>query len=214
MRVALRTVARRWAMTNVVRPFITASSARLTRCSFTGSSALVASSRIRIGGSLSSARAMASRCRSPPESSRPRSPIGARMPPALRALELGALGGGRGVADFGVGGVRLADAQVLRDRSVEQQSLLEHDADVAAQPDQLEVADIGAVDRDLTRLRIEGAIEQRQRRRLAAAGRPDQRDAVAGQRLEGQIGNCGTLVVIGKRYIFEFDMPVQAAGID
>jgi len=38
------------------------------------SSALVASSRIRIGGSLSKVRAMATRCFSPPESLRPRSP--------------------------------------------------------------------------------------------------------------------------------------------
>ena len=38
------------------------------------SSALVASSRIRIGGSLSSVRAIATRCYSPPDSLRPRSP--------------------------------------------------------------------------------------------------------------------------------------------
>ena len=42
--------------------------------SVTTSSALVASSRIRIGGFFSSARAMERRCRSPPESVAPRSP--------------------------------------------------------------------------------------------------------------------------------------------
>ena len=138
-----------------------------------------------------------------------------RLQAAVVAVdEFERLRAGRGVADFGVGGVRLADAQVFRDRAVEQQRLLEHDADIAAQPDQPEIADIGAVDRDGARLRIERAIEQRQRRRLAAAGRPDQRDAVAGQRLEGQIDDGGTLAVVGKRHILEFDMAVHAAGID
>ena len=61
MRLALRMVASRCAMTNVVRPFMTSSSAILSRASVSGSSALVASSRMRIGGSLSSARATAMR---------------------------------------------------------------------------------------------------------------------------------------------------------
>ena len=58
MRVALRMVASRCAITKVVRPFITSSSAACTLASVMASSALVASSRIRIGGSLSSARAI------------------------------------------------------------------------------------------------------------------------------------------------------------
>ncbi len=61
-------------MTKVVRPFITSSSAALTLASVTASSAEVASSRIRIGGSFNSARAIDSRWRSPPDSMRPRSP--------------------------------------------------------------------------------------------------------------------------------------------
>jgi len=36
-------------------------------------------------------------------------------------------------AQFVVGRIRLADAQVLRDRPVEQQRLLEHDADIVTQ---------------------------------------------------------------------------------
>src|SRR5665213_3579608 len=137
MRVASRTVASRCAMTKVVRPFITSSSASVTRASVTGSRALVASSRIRIGGSLSKARAMASRWRSPPESRR--------------------------VAHVGVAGVRLADAQILGDRAVEQQRLLEHDADIVAQPGEREIADIDAIDFDKARLRIEHAVQERQR---------------------------------------------------
>ena len=42
----------------------------------------------------------------------------------------------------------------------------------------------------------------------------DQRDAVAGQRGEGQIRDRGALAVIGKRHVVEFDQPAQPAGID
>ncbi|MGY3406340.1 hypothetical protein ACVWZV_002453 [Bradyrhizobium sp. GM5.1] len=83
--MALRMVERRWAITKVVRPFITSSRAVFTLASVTASSALVASSRIRIGGSFSSARAIDSRWRSPPDSIRPRSPALVSKPP-LRSM--------------------------------------------------------------------------------------------------------------------------------
>ena len=68
-------VESRWAITNVVRPAITSRSAALIACSVEASTEEVASSRIRIRGSLSSARAIAMRWRWPPESVSPRSPI-------------------------------------------------------------------------------------------------------------------------------------------
>ncbi len=74
MRVALRMVESRCAITKVVRSFITSSSAACTLVSVVASSAEVASSRIRIGGFFSSARAIDSRWRSPPDRKRPRSP--------------------------------------------------------------------------------------------------------------------------------------------
>ncbi len=61
-------------MMKVVRPAISVFSAFWMRASVTESSALVASSRIRIGGFFKSARAIASRWRSPPDSVVPRSP--------------------------------------------------------------------------------------------------------------------------------------------
>ena len=64
------TVVSRCAMTIVVRgaPATSASSASCTKRSFSVSSALVASSRIRIAGLRNAARAMAIRCFCPPES--------------------------------------------------------------------------------------------------------------------------------------------------
>ena len=75
MRVALRRVERRWAIAMVVRPEISFCSASWISFSVSVSSAEVASSRMRIYGSSNSARAMAMRWRSPPESVPPFSPI-------------------------------------------------------------------------------------------------------------------------------------------
>ncbi len=71
---ASTTVERRCAITSAVR-FLAAlcSSAWIAR-SFAESSAEVASSKIMIGGFFSRVRAIATRCFSPPESLRPRSP--------------------------------------------------------------------------------------------------------------------------------------------
>ena len=74
MREALRMVDRRCAMISVVRPTASASSADWIFDSVTLSSALVASSRIRIGGFFRKIRAMLTRCFCPPDRSVPRSP--------------------------------------------------------------------------------------------------------------------------------------------
>ncbi len=59
----------------VVRPRIASRSPMRIRASVVASTEAVASSRIRIRGSTTSARAIASRWRWPPESVIPRSPI-------------------------------------------------------------------------------------------------------------------------------------------
>ena len=74
MRSARCTVARRCAMTSVVRSCIAASSAACTMRSLSASSALVASSSSSSGGFFSIARAIAMRWRWPPDRRTPRSP--------------------------------------------------------------------------------------------------------------------------------------------
>ena len=74
MRSAPRTVASRWAITIVVRPFINRSRACWTSRSLWESRLLVASSRSRIGASFKTARAIATRWRWPPERVMPFSP--------------------------------------------------------------------------------------------------------------------------------------------
>jgi hypothetical protein len=71
---ASTTVERRCAITSVVLPRAALCSSAWMARSLAESSALVASSKIRIGGFFSSVRAMATRCFSPPDSLRPRSP--------------------------------------------------------------------------------------------------------------------------------------------
>mmetsp|Transcript_124311 Transcript_124311/g.362986 ORF Transcript_124311/g.362986 Transcript_124311/m.362986 type:complete len:107 (-) Transcript_124311:1581-1901(-) len=79
---AFRTVERRWAMTNVVRRLERSNSSRAACTTFsdTVSKADVASSKIRMAGSRTTARAMAMRCFWPPESCTPLSPTGVSKP--------------------------------------------------------------------------------------------------------------------------------------
>mmetsp|Transcript_47908 Transcript_47908/g.124381 ORF Transcript_47908/g.124381 Transcript_47908/m.124381 type:complete len:97 (+) Transcript_47908:3359-3649(+) len=71
---AFRTVDSLWAITIVVRPFITFSSASCTTASDLESSALVASSKSIMRGSRMMALAMAIRCFWPPDNWAPLSP--------------------------------------------------------------------------------------------------------------------------------------------
>src|SRR6185503_9404286 len=72
--------------------------------------------------------------------------------------ELQRLGARGSDANVLVGRLRAADAQILRDRAVEQQNLLEHHADVPAERRKLDAADVHTVDLDRSRLRIEHAM--------------------------------------------------------
>jgi hypothetical protein len=84
------------------------------------------------------------------------------------------------LANVRLGGIGIAHAQILRDGPVEQERLLENHTDVATKPCELHVSDIAAVDSYRPGLRVIDAIEERERRGFAGAGRADQRDGFAG----------------------------------
>ena len=193
-------------MTKVVRPLITSLSAAVTFASVAASSALVASSRIRIGGSFNSARAIDSRWRSPPESMRPRSPTVEFSPSPWRSMNSSASARWQACKDLRIGRVRIADAQILGDRAVEQKRLLEDHADIAPETRELDVADVATVDADLAGLRIVDAVEQRHRRRFACAGRADERNGLAWLCLEGKVLDRRSLAVIGEGDAVEGDL--------
>ena len=167
---ALRTVESRWAMTKVVRPAPRALQRRLEARFGAGverAGGLVEDQDRRV---LQQRAGDGSRWRSPPERLRPRSPTG--------AVDVGdeiGLGERQRAGDLGGVGVGLADAQVVLDRAGEQIGLLQHDADIGAQARQRHVPDVDPVDGDAAGLRVEGAMQQRQRRRFAR--RPCRRPA-------------------------------------
>ena len=73
-------------MINVVRPSIASRRPSRIRPSVVASTEAVASSRIRMRGSTAIARAIASRCRWPPDSVIPRSPITVSKPSGRRSM--------------------------------------------------------------------------------------------------------------------------------
>ena len=196
-------------MTKVVRFFITSSSATSTLDSVAASSALVASSRIRIGGSFR-------------QRARDRQPLtlAARQgAPALAHFgvkpidvvfdEIERLRPRGGRAHLLVGGVGFADAQIFCDRTIEQQRFLKNHADIAAKRGEFDVPHIHAVDLDESRLRIESAVQQRKRGRLSGSGRAHQRHGLARQRREIQVCDRRPLAVVGKRHVLELDTADQ-----
>src|SRR4029077_8164540 len=92
---------------------------------------------------------------------------------------------GRGRTHLLVGCVGFADAQVFRNRTIEQQRFLEHHADVVSKRAKLNIAHVDSVDPDASGLRIKGAMQQHERSRLAGTGRPDK-----GHRLPWQDGKA------------------------
>jgi hypothetical protein len=73
------------------------------------------------------------------------------------------------------------------DRAAEQEDVLQHDGDPAAGAPRVPVADVDAVDEDTPALRHVEPIEELDDRRLARAGRADERHLLAGRDPERNI---------------------------
>ncbi len=146
MRSASITEDRRWETAIVVLASDSRFSAIRTLPSVFWSSALVASSRRTIGAGRRKARAMAMRCFWPPESCAPFGPTAASPRSADQVGDLGGLGGGPDLLLRGVG----ADiADVVVDRAVEDDDVLRHDRERAAQRLDADVAHGGSADQDV-----------------------------------------------------------------
>mmetsp|Transcript_2931 Transcript_2931/g.8741 ORF Transcript_2931/g.8741 Transcript_2931/m.8741 type:complete len:91 (+) Transcript_2931:1402-1674(+) len=78
-------VLRRWATNTLVLCAARSSKLRMIAISVALSRALVASSAISILGFFRNARAIATRCFSPPDNLRPRSPTGVAHPSGIRS---------------------------------------------------------------------------------------------------------------------------------
>ena len=123
-------------------------------------------------------------------------------------------GGGdfRGGGDLFGRGVRNAVGDVLRDRSVEEEDILQDETEEGAVGAELEVADILAVQRDGTVLRFVEADEQIRDRRLSDARRTDQSERLAGGNGQTEILQDGLAGVVFEIDVVEAQFFFQTAG--
>ena len=181
-----------------------ASSVRQIAASVSGSSALVASSRISTRGLCASARASTTRWRWPPDSLPPRSPTIVSV--ALRQRRDDVPQACRAQRGFGIGRgqLRIAQRHVVAHRVVQQDRLLRHVADHAAPRAPVDARERQVVDPDFALLRPQQRRDEVDHRRLAGARRADdRRDAARGNR-EGRIAQ-DPRVPIPEAHVLEAD---------
>ena len=152
---------------------------------------------------------MATRCFSPPESFRPRSPTIDVIAQRQFADEFVDLGVARGFLDLGLVGADAAIGDVVTHRIVEQHGVLRNDADDGAQRCLRHVADVLAVDRHAARFDIVEAIENAGDRRLARARRAHDRDRLAGRHGEADALEHHALRIVGEHDIVETDLAAR-----
>ena len=183
------------------------------RASVTESSALVASSRIRIGGFFE--QRARDRQTLPLAAGQGRAALADQRLVALGLAhdEVVRLGEPGRLLELGLRRVGLADPQIVGDRAVEHRRILEHHADVAAKRFELDVAMVDAVDADHARLGVPHAMQQRQRRALARTGRADEGDRRARRHVQAEMHQRRPLAVIGEVHVLEVDIALGAADI-
>ncbi len=115
----------------------------------------------------------------------------------------------RGLLDLGIARIPAAVADIVADRVVEQHGVLRDHADGRAQRYLRHVADILTVDQDAAAGDVVEAEQQPRDRRLAGAGRPDDRDRVPGRHLEADALQDRTRRLIGEADIVEADRALR-----
>ncbi len=172
------------------------------------SSALVASSKIRMGGSLRRARAIAIRWRSPPESSTPRHHrvVTLRHP----RDEVVRVGRPRRGLDVRLRGVRAPVGDVGPDRVVEEDRLLGDDAEQPPQVAHAHVTHVHAVDRDAAPGHVEEAREEIHERALARPAAPHERQHGALGHHERHAAHGRLAVGVRERHLIERHLRAKA----
>lgn len=162
-------------MTATVRP---RTSSVMADCTVTS---LRASSRTT-GASLSSARAMETRCRSPPERVDPPSPRGGVEAPGQRLDEVERRRAPGGLAHLLVGGVGPDHADVVRDGALEEGHVLEHDRHAGEHLVRVEPPLVGAAEQHAPRARVPEARREPADGGLARSGGPHERRSLPSSR--------------------------------
>ena len=91
---------------------------------------------------------------------------------------------------------RVGERDVVADRAVEQHVLLQHHADLPAQPGDVDQREVDAVDQDAAALGHVEALHQLGQGRLAGAGGADDADHLAGR--NAQLTSCSTSAPSGR----------------
>ena len=199
-------------MISEVRPCSSRSSARSISSSVGRSMFDVASSRIRIRGSASSARAIEISWRSPADSPLP--PSRHRMVEALREAPREAVQREhrRRLGHLLVGRLGAREADVVRDRPREQERILEHDAELAPVGAQVELPQVDSVDAHAAVARVVEPRDQLGQRGFAATGLADQRGAPA--RRHDEVDPVQHLVgAVREPHTVQLDLAAQPARI-
>ena len=116
--------------------------------------------------------------------------------------------------DLGLARVRAAVGDVRADRVGEQEALLEGDADAAAQRVQGQLAHVVPVDDDPAAVGIVLARDQCRQRRLAAAARPDEGDALSGRDVQVDAVEHGRAGGVAEADVVEADVTVQVGQLE
>ena len=134
---------------------------------------------------------------------------------ALRELahEVARLGDLEGLPELLVRGVRVAVAQVARDRAAEEVGLLGHHADARPELLAIDLADVDAVDEHGAGGHVVEARQQVHERRLAAAGGAHDGRRLAGTRLEGDVAQDGLLGArVAEGHAAQLDVAARRGG--
>ena len=158
------------------------------------------------------ARAIESRCRSPPDRRHAAlADHACRSPPGARSMKSCALAASAAAHDLLVGGVRAGRRRCSRAmREREDERLLQDHRDLRAQDRSLSVAQVVAVDGDPARPRVEEPHQQADERRLARAGPADDGDDLARAAPRSEMSSQdGPALVVAERDVLVADAPLD-----
>ena len=101
----------------------------------------------------------------------------------------------------------IGERDVVAHRAVEQHVLLQHDADLAAQPGRIDHGEIDAVDQHAPALRHVEALDELGERALARPGRADDADHLPGRHIEADVvQDFRSVDAIAERDVVERDV--------
>ena len=152
---------------------------------------------------------MASRCFCPPDSFTPRSPVGVSRPSGRERTNSSSDARRSALHDVLVGRAQPPIGDVFANGRSEQEHVLLHDADLAAQRGLRHVADVDAVDGDAAGRHVVEARQQRADRRLAGSRSADEGHSLSGRDLQVEAFEDHALIRIAEADVLVDDIALE-----